>query len=118
MTVMDYNDHRKDSELGTATFDMKSLNEDPAQEDLTVPVLLAGKPRGILKLALRFFPVLAPKKLADGTEEPLPEFSKLFVPFHFIKYLNAMYTSNRDRCCAPYGPSRQRPRHSSNRLRV
>ena len=76
MSIMDYNDHRKDSELGLATFDLRSLNDDPEQEDLTTSVLLAGKLRGTLKCDLRFFPVMTPKKLADGTEEPLPESSE------------------------------------------
>lgn len=76
MNVMDFNDHRKDSELGAASFDLRSLNDDAEQEDLTAPVILGGKPRGVLKFDARFFPVLTPKKLADGSEEPLPESSK------------------------------------------
>lgn len=75
MTVMDYNDRRKDSELGAAVFDMKSLQEDPEQEELNTDVLLAGKARGSVKYTVKFFPVLTPKKLADGTEETLPESS-------------------------------------------
>jgi Ca2+-dependent lipid-binding protein len=73
---MDYNQHRKDGELGTAVFDLKTLVEDPEQEEIAVPVLLGGKTRGTLKFDLRFFPVITPKKLADGYEEPLPESSE------------------------------------------
>lgn len=76
MAVMDFNDHRKDSELGSAIFDLKTLNDDAEQEELTAPVMLGGKARGTVKFDLRFFPVIVPKKLADGSEEPLPESSR------------------------------------------
>lgn len=76
LDVYDYNDHRKDTDLGLATFDLKSLQEDAEQEDLVSDVLLQGKPRGTVKFDLKFFPVMKPAKAPDGTEEPLPESSK------------------------------------------
>lgn len=77
LEVYDYNDRRKDSDIGVATFDLQTLAEDSVQEDLQAPVMLDGKRRGMLRFALRFYPVLTPAKLADGTEEPLPDSSTL-----------------------------------------
>lgn len=75
--LYDYNDHRKDSDLGLASFDLQTLNDDPEQEDLVSEVLLQGKSRGTVKFDLKFFPVLKAEKAADGsdTEELLPESS-------------------------------------------
>jgi Ca2+-dependent lipid-binding protein len=74
--LYDYNDHRKDTDLGIASFDLRSLNDDAEQEDLVSEVLLQGKPRGTVKFDLKFYPVMKAQKAADGTEEPLPESSK------------------------------------------
>ena len=74
--MYDYNDVRKDTDLGLASFDLKTLNDDAEQEDLVADVMLQGKPRGTIKFDLKFFPVLKPSKAEDGTEEPLPESSK------------------------------------------
>ena len=77
LTLMDWNEHRKDSELGVANFDLKSLATDPEQESVNVPVMMQGKDRGTVKCGIRFFPTLVPKKLENGTEEPVPESSRL-----------------------------------------
>lgn len=55
------------------TFDLKSLAADAEQENINGQILLQGKPRGFMKYDVRFFPVLQPKKLADGSDEVLPE---------------------------------------------
>lgn len=81
LDLYDYNDHRKDADLGLASFDLKSLNDDAEQEDLVAEVLLQGKPRGTIKFDLKFFPVMKAQKAADGTEEPLPESSKHSLQF-------------------------------------
>ncbi|KAM0786716.1 hypothetical protein ACM66B_002158 [Microbotryomycetes sp. NB124-2] len=73
LRVMDWNEHRPDSELGTASFDLKSLNEDGQQEGVTGDVLFDGKARGQVKFDAIFYPVLVANKLADGTIEPIPE---------------------------------------------
>lgn len=49
MTVMDYNEHRKDSNLGTATFELVKLREDTKREGLTASVVRDGKHRGELR---------------------------------------------------------------------
>jgi Ca2+-dependent lipid-binding protein len=73
LSVYDFNDHRKDGELGVVSFDLKKLADDAEHENVEGQVLLQGKPRGFLKYDVRYFPVLTPKKLPDGTEEVVPE---------------------------------------------
>jgi Ca2+-dependent lipid-binding protein len=73
LTVMDFNDHRKDTELGVANFDLASLQADAEQEDLKLPILKAGKTMGELRSSINFYPVLQPAKLADGTLDAVPE---------------------------------------------
>ncbi|BGP71461.1 Tricalbin-2 [Rhodotorula toruloides] len=73
MKVFDYNDHRPDSDLGTVSFDLKSLADDGEQPDLIGEVILDGKTRGQVRYDLKYYPVLKPTKLADGTLEPVPE---------------------------------------------
>ncbi|KAK4049600.1 Tricalbin-2 [Microbotryomycetes sp. JL201] len=73
LRVMDYNEHRPDSELGTVSFDLKTLNDDGQQEGVAGDVLFDGKARGQVKFDAIYYPVLVAKKLADGTVEPIPE---------------------------------------------
>ncbi|GJN90164.1 hypothetical protein Rhopal_003163-T1 [Rhodotorula paludigena] len=73
MTVFDFNDRRQDSNIGAVSFDLKSLAEDADQPNITGEVIYDGKPRGILRYSVNYFPVLQPTKLADGTVEPTPE---------------------------------------------
>ncbi|KEI37230.1 uncharacterized protein L969DRAFT_53729 [Mixia osmundae IAM 14324] len=73
LSVFDYNERRKDSELGIGNFDLKSLEQDPEQEAVSVPLFSEGKERGLVTGDVRYFPVLKAKKLQDGTEEPIPE---------------------------------------------
>ncbi|GAA6019595.1 hypothetical protein JCM10207_006938 [Rhodosporidiobolus poonsookiae] len=73
MSLFDWNEHRNDAPLGTVAFDLKSLAEDGEQLGLTGEVLYDGKPRGQVRFDVNYYPVLQPTKLADGTEEPVPE---------------------------------------------
>ncbi|SCV70224.1 BQ2448_1618 [Microbotryum intermedium] len=73
MTVKDWNEHRADSDLGTASFDLKSLMEDGQQEGVNTDVIFDGKARGVIKFDAIYFPVLTAKKLPDGTVETIPE---------------------------------------------
>ncbi|KAF2263568.1 tricalbin [Lojkania enalia] len=73
INIFDYNDIRKDKELGTATFALEQLEEDDDHENLHLEVMSGGRPRGILQCDVRFFPVLEGEKLEDGTQEPPPE---------------------------------------------
>ncbi|GKT83557.1 C2 domain-containing protein [Colletotrichum tofieldiae] len=63
--IFDYNDFRKHKELG--------VEELAVHENEVLEVIADGKARGQLSCDIRFFPVLEPKKLDDGTLEPPPE---------------------------------------------
>lgn len=73
ISVFDYNDVRKDKDLGLATFPLDKLEEINEHENLNLEVIANGKPRGIVQTDIRFFPVLEGLKLPDGTERPPPE---------------------------------------------
>lgn len=75
MTIMDWNEHRPDSDLGAVNFDLKTLLEDGQQEGKLGDVIFDGKPRGQLKYDAIYFPVLKANKLPDGTLETIPETS-------------------------------------------
>ncbi|KAJ8517020.1 hypothetical protein ONZ45_g5719 [Pleurotus djamor] len=62
LNVYDYNDHRRDTMLGTASFDMTKLIEDATQEGLTSMILKDGKDRGELRYDVSFYPVLKPEE--------------------------------------------------------
>ena len=86
MTIFDWNEHRKDGELGVANFTLKDLEADPEQENLKTPVMLQGKERGHVNYDIKYFPVLTPKKMPDGTLETLPETStRLYGPLSCIR---------------------------------
>lgn len=73
LQLYDFNDVRKDKELGTATFPLDQLETITEHENLQLEVLANGKPRGILQADVRFFPVLEGRTLEDGTTGPPPE---------------------------------------------
>ncbi|KAL8739134.1 MAG: hypothetical protein Q9181_000163 [Wetmoreana brouardii] len=73
LQMYDWNEYRKDKELGTATFPLEQLEEVMEHENQQLEVLANGKARGIVQTDIRFFPVLEGLKLEDGTEEPAPE---------------------------------------------
>ncbi|KAB8302889.1 hypothetical protein EYC80_006213 [Monilinia laxa] len=73
MAIFDYNEYRKDKELGTATFPLERVQEVTEYENEQLEVLAHGKPRGLLSADLRFFPVLEGRTLPDGTTEAPPE---------------------------------------------
>lgn len=71
--VFDYNEFRKDKELGTATFDLEQLTKEQEYANQNLEVIANGRPRGTVQCDIRFFPVIEGKKLDDGTEIPPPE---------------------------------------------
>jgi Ca2+-dependent lipid-binding protein len=71
--VFDFNDFRKDKELGVASFALENLEELTEYENETLEIVSDGKARGSLSCDIRFFPVLEPQKLPDGKLEPPPE---------------------------------------------
>lgn len=73
LQVYDYNEYRKDKELGFATFEMEKLEGTDQHENLHLEVIAGGKARGIIEADVRFFPVLEGLKKPDGTIEAVPE---------------------------------------------
>lgn len=73
LTPFDYNEFRKDKELGAATFPLDRLDQDYEHENLHLEVLSSGKPRGVISCDVRFFPVLLGTKIDDHTTTPPPE---------------------------------------------
>ncbi|KXX80143.1 Tricalbin-3 [Madurella mycetomatis] len=71
--IYDYNDIRKDKKLGSASFPLENVEEVYEHENERLELNHDGKARGVLLTDIRFFPVLEPQKLEDGTVEPPPE---------------------------------------------
>ena len=73
LQVYDWNEYRKDKELGTATFPLDQLEAQTEHENLHLEVMANGKARGIIQADVRYFPVMEGRKLEDGAMEPPPE---------------------------------------------
>lgn len=73
LQVFDYNEIRKDKELGTASFALDRLEQVTEHENQVLEVMANGKVRGNLQTDIRFFPILEGLKLEDGKQEPPPE---------------------------------------------
>ena len=73
LQVYDWNEYRKDKELGVGTFALDQLEGNTEHENLRLEVMANGKPRGVIQADIRFFPVLEGRKLEDGTQEEVPE---------------------------------------------
>ena len=73
LQVYDWNEFRKDKELGTATFALEQLESQSEHENLQLEVMANGKARGIIQADVRYFPVMEGRKLEDGSMEPPPE---------------------------------------------
>ncbi|KAK4164216.1 C2 domain-containing protein [Cladorrhinum sp. PSN259] len=71
--IYDFNDFRKDKRIGATSFPLENIEEVWEYENERLELTNDGKARGVLTADIRFFPVLAPTKLEDGTEEPAPE---------------------------------------------
>ncbi|CAK9436048.1 uncharacterized protein LODBEIA_P06060 [Lodderomyces beijingensis] len=73
ITVVDYNDFRKDRQVGAVQFDLESFVESPDQPNLTAAFLRNNKPVGELSFGMKYMPVLMPVKQADGATQPPPD---------------------------------------------
>jgi Ca2+-dependent lipid-binding protein len=73
LQVFDYNEYRKDRDLGTANFPLEKVQEVIEYENEQLEVKANGKTRGLVAADIRFFPVLEGRKLPDGKNEPPPE---------------------------------------------
>ena len=68
LNLLDFNDHRKDTQLGSVTFSLSKLLEDQTHEDILSTVLYEGKDHGELRYDVNYFPVIEPE---EGKEEVL-----------------------------------------------
>lgn len=73
LQVYDYNEIRKDKELGVSTFQLSRLADSPEYDNEQLEVISNGKPRGIVAADVRFFPVMESGTSEDGKPEPPPE---------------------------------------------
>jgi Ca2+-dependent lipid-binding protein len=73
LQVYDFNEFRKDKELGTATLALDQVEQENEHENLQLEVMASGRARGLIQADIRFFPVMEGRELEDGTKEPPPE---------------------------------------------
>jgi len=66
LNLYDFNDHRKNSLLSTASFPFSKLLEDATQEGVTSQLLKDGKERGELRYDVNYFPIIEPE---EGKED-------------------------------------------------
>ncbi|KAK4552899.1 Tricalbin-2 [Recurvomyces mirabilis] len=79
--VYDYNEFRKDKELGVCNFDLGQLEKETEFGNMQLEVIASGRARGVVEADIRFFPVLEGHKMADGTVEAPPESTTGIVKF-------------------------------------
>lgn len=73
LQVFDYNEFRKDKELGVASFALERLQGQPDHSGEQLEVLSGARNRGVLNIDLKFFPVLEAGQDAEGHRLPPPE---------------------------------------------
>ncbi|KAF9452575.1 transmembrane protein [Macrolepiota fuliginosa MF-IS2] len=64
--LYDFNDHRKNTLLSSASFELAKLHEDSSHEGIISPLLKDGKERGELRYDITYYPVL---EAAEGSPE-------------------------------------------------
>ncbi|KAK0198528.1 C2 domain-containing protein [Armillaria mellea] len=84
--LYDYNDHRKNTLLGSSTFELMRLQEDATLEGLASQLLMDGKERGELRYDVSFFPVLTPE---DGEDTSQTSVGIVRLTVHQAKELDA-----------------------------
>ncbi|KAG2756512.1 tricalbin [Suillus brevipes Sb2] len=96
LNLFDYNDHRKDTPLGAATFELQKLLEDATQEGLELPVLKDGKDRGMMRLNVNYFPVLKPESFNGKENLPQTNVGIVRLTIHQAKELDATLSLSGD----------------------
>jgi len=66
LSLYDFNDHRKNALMGSATFPLSKLLEDSTQEDLVSQLVKDGKDRGELRYEVNYYPCIEPE---EGKED-------------------------------------------------
>ncbi|KGO43139.1 Tricalbin [Penicillium expansum] len=73
IAAYDWNEYRKDKEMGVASFALDKLEQEPTHEGIYLEVQASGRHRGAIHADIRFFPVLEGRKNEAGEAEPAPE---------------------------------------------
>ncbi|OLL23513.1 hypothetical protein NEOLI_001252 [Neolecta irregularis DAH-3] len=73
LEVFDFNEFRKDKHLGTASFELKSLEADAEQENVVAPIMYNATAKGQVTFDLSYYPTLTATTIQDGTSESIPE---------------------------------------------
>ncbi|KAF5100263.1 hypothetical protein D0Z03_000846 [Geotrichum reessii] len=79
--VFDFKDFKKDKIIGSASFPLESLIENPDQEGISLELIKNGKSSGTLEFEVHWFSVLESNVLEDGTTEPPPDSNTGIVKF-------------------------------------
>ncbi|KIJ68717.1 hypothetical protein HYDPIDRAFT_81596 [Hydnomerulius pinastri MD-312] len=87
--LLDYNEHRKDTPLGAATFEMQKLLEDATEEGIELPILKDGKDRGHIRFNISFYPVLKPEVVEGKEQLPNTSVGIVRLTIHQAKELDA-----------------------------
>ena len=58
IAAYDWNEYRKDKEMGIASFALDKLEQEPSHEGIYLEVQASGRHRGAIQADIRFFPVL------------------------------------------------------------
>ena len=66
--LLDFNDHFKDTVLGTVSFPLSKLLEDQTHEDIVTAILHEGKNNGELRYDVNYYPVI---EAEEGKEDVL-----------------------------------------------
>ncbi|KAJ6575507.1 C2 domain-containing protein [Mycena sp. CBHHK59/15] len=66
LSVYDYNDHRKNVLLSSASFELAQLQEDATHEGIESTLLKDGKDRGTLRYDISYFPVIKAEEGKEG----------------------------------------------------
>ncbi|KAK9762893.1 Tricalbin-2, partial [Basidiobolus ranarum] len=100
LEVFDKEEVKKDRSIGTASFDLSTLNETPEQVDVLSKIIReGGKECGELLYDLQYSPVVPPVKNEDGTETQVESNSGILKVFiHQAKDLGAAQETGN-----PYG---------------
>lgn len=85
MNVFDFNEFRKDKELGTTTFAMDQLETVREHDNISLDVMAGARKRGAISASIKFFPVLEGVKHEDGTVGDPPESNTGIARFNVVQ---------------------------------
>ncbi|KAI0961143.1 hypothetical protein AcV7_000325 [Taiwanofungus camphoratus] len=120
LNVLDFNEHRKNTDLGSASFELAQLREDATYEGVEAPVLKDGKERGMMRFDVTFYPVLKPQVDQGGKEEmPDTKVGIVRLTLHQAKDLDHTKSSSGELnpFCRVHVGSEERAIHTSKRVK-